>query len=1244
MTAQDTVKSLIITEVSLWRADDGYAELTNMGDSALHLRNFEFCRIDPWTEVDDARDDTDPFPTSINNRLMLPDSVLEPGESFVIAVVHDFYEEQYKMNHPDRWEIADLLVHRPEPNGDETDSVSHSGDTTWHNVMEVWGGRDTWYILYYLPNGDSVLIDQFNGIFDDPDEGNTRIDGAMDVAGVTDATNNTILMRKFTIKTGQLDFKQGRGEDLTESEWMPVPRLNFDYPPVQHPFWTMGNHGAYNLDETTLVPSVVDIDINWTDSIITVPWGTRNDDSIMMMMNKTEGLAWHYDYAENHEDSAFVSARTGDIFTVYACGDDLDWVAFNVLVEAPTASENRVVPKVHLDDDGWYDGGYVPYIVTDEHPMDSILDVAFGTRVDTLLKYLEKPANAEWEIVWVDGNERTDLMLGDILKVTSENGTAKEYFIDVYAYREDRDAYLSAITWPDIPDFYWDAFGWIGDTVPNFTPTLQDYQVQVPYDVDGIPALVAKTQDLNATMEVTRATNLAGSEAARTTSFTVTAEDDTTILEYNVLLTKQRNLEDIQPWVAEPLITQVVWQDQWCNDFLEVCNPGTEPLDLSNYMFVFIQNINPAEAIQSYTDPEGWSERYHKYIPGYKWVDSTTWKSNPGYAVQSTATNAIVKPGDVFVIGDIQCYGQSDYPWWASEQCDILFHTDQNPWDEPVDSWTALQQWRGYHYYIFKILNDSIHDGLKAANDPNDFELIEHWGSGTNSGDWKPDSINVEQTTGYIRKPEFYLPTLGWPSDSWGTAETTQWIKVDRPWFQSLGVGWPDDILLICDGLGSHFLDEVTMYKSTVSSTTYLVDDGYQGDLEIRGVVDSTSVDDFLLNIIKANVDQTLTLISATSGNELTGTDLLTNGDTLSVLSADSVNTTKYVLEVTAEGLSDNATLTSTTYTITAGDSTGTVSGFTYGTKLETVVDGVTVPDGASFNIVDQNDAYVPLQQPNFDTVYVDVEVTDQIFFEVISESGEVTILYQLQPDADASDAFVTSTVYTVDQIKLLIDLLPQGTNVGSFLANLTPSPGATMELIDKKGFTRESGTVVQDDKLVVTAADGVTKQVYYISMLPEEEGLKSDYLAYVLSDIYTVDQVSLDIRSTEITTDVDIATFLGNLTPAEGATTTILNASGFEKTSGNLESGDIVQVTAANTVTVAYYNIQVIISSVEDIGNNGIMVYPNPGQGDFNISRDAPALQSEEIISLQNEANGIYFVVISEADSIVGRYKLIKQ
>ena len=90
------------------------------------------------------------------------------------------------------------------------------------------------------------------------------------------------------------------------------------------------------------------------------------------------------------------------------------------------------------------------------------------------------------------------------------------------------NASLSSITWPDIPEFYKGIYGWIGDTIPNFGPGAYNYVVQVPLDVEGVPALVAKTEQLNATVDVKRAVNLAGSTEQKTVTFTVTAEDGIT--------------------------------------------------------------------------------------------------------------------------------------------------------------------------------------------------------------------------------------------------------------------------------------------------------------------------------------------------------------------------------------------------------------------------------------------------------------------------------------------------------------------------------------------------------------------------------------------------------------------------------------------------------------------------------------------------------------------------------------------
>ena len=91
------------------------------------------------------------------------------------------------------------------------------------------------------------------------------------------------------------------------------------------------------------------------------------------------------------------------------------------------------------------------YYVTDGMPtIDTIGDVPFATRVDTLYKYIEWASNATADIIWKDGSERVDLMNGDILEVTAEDGSKKQYYIDVQEYAMSDNVSLTAITWPDI--------------------------------------------------------------------------------------------------------------------------------------------------------------------------------------------------------------------------------------------------------------------------------------------------------------------------------------------------------------------------------------------------------------------------------------------------------------------------------------------------------------------------------------------------------------------------------------------------------------------------------------------------------------------------------------------------------------------------------------------------------------------------------------------------------------------------
>jgi hypothetical protein len=459
---------------------------------------------------------------------------------------------------------------------------------------------------------------------------------------------------------------------------------------------------------------------------------------------------------------------------------------------------------------------------------------------------------------------------------------------------------------------------------------------------------------------------------------------------------------------------------------------------------------------------------------------------------------------------------------------------------------------------------------------------------------------------------------------------------------------------------------EPTHYKSTVSSAVYKVSEGYGHNESIRGPKAGTTVAQLIGNIVKANEKQTLKVKGSVSGTELAMDAVLSMNDTLIVLSADSVNTTKYILQVTPEGLSSDALLTSNKYKIEVGISpatensgTGTVSGFEYGTALRTVLANVTVPAEATMQVIDNEGAYVSLKRLNFDTAYVNVTVNQNMFLEVIAENGTTKITYQLQPDISENDAFLTSDVYSVIQKELLIDFVPRGTIVSSFLDNLVPSLGASLKLIDKMGIERMNGYVADDDKVVVTSSNGMVSKVYYISRLSEKYIEETTYLAYILSAHYPVDQVMYKVAG--VSGNETVASFLSKITPSAGATAMLVDKNGIEKSSGDINGGDMVMVTSADGKIEVYYTFGPLTSTSVFEANN-IELYPNPTNAKININginagnnirvynsvgsviRNVKALSNMEIISLEGQPSGLYMIVISHENKMLGRFKVLKQ
>ncbi len=1308
--AQEAYRGLIITESRMSGSPDNYVEITNVGDKAVNLKDFELGKVTPW---DPAITDvfTSPFTPGTSGYIMLPDFVLEPGKSFVVATAYDFAAEKYakkvagyeggqqSLQKLQTYEVADLLLHMAETNGDSTDFVTRNANGEMIGILDAWNGRECLYIEQHLSEIDSVVIDQVGGIFDNNGQ---NFDKNYDVAGVVSATNNSILIRKSIVKQGNPDFANARGVGEDDSEWIVWQRPN-DWGQWRDLQWTVGNHGAYILDENTLESDIVDVD--FAGKTITVPWGIRRGDGVMRTMKQKPGVRWTYDLNPNFEDSLTFVARSGDKLSILVAGDMSNKATFDIIVSEPTADANIVVPVTALNYPTatavqWWRGdnqrGILDWPRVTQHTSgpDSITGnwygIPYATSVDSLLMHLEKPSNAKWEIVSVDGVVRPDVKHGDKLKVTAQNGAIKEYFIEVRPLQPNHNAYLASITWPDIPEAYKGLFGWVGDTVPGFNATTYNYRITVPMDVDGIPALVAKTEQLNSKVQVKRATSLFGTTAERTISFVVTAEDDSVTYTYNVELVKEIDPSKLQPYYADPFLSEFIFWEAWANSYAEIANPGNQPLDLSNYMFASQWNTNPSGVIQSRMGTTEWLDRYDKYVPGYKWVNEAQWAVTPGILEQDLNVNAIVMPGDVFAMGAIYTDGTTnpswipDYRWPVPAQLDIQFNMYPNnsnkrdfpngfvnPWGEAVSTNGAMMhKWSNSSFFMFKILNDSIKQGLKPANDPNDFELIETW-SMASTTDWVVGGKKAEMITNWIRKPQIYKGNTGFETaGSFGTdPATSEWTYSDRPYWSARGIGWPLDILNVGNDLGQHFMYEATQYKSTVSSIVYKVTEGYSMNEGIRGMTPGTTVADFMGGLTKAHEMQTLTVKGA--AGELAMSDVLNLNDTLVVMSADSMNITKYILNVNEEGLSSNAVLTSSRYSVTidqqpksaseanAEAGVGNIKGFDYGTALRTILANITVPSGATLAVIDVNGAYVPLKMLNFDSTYINVTVNSNIYINVVAENGVTQINYQLIPSTSDNDAFLLSDVYSVVQKDLLVQYVPRGTNVSTLLANLVPSGHATMKLINKMGQERLDGGVADDDKVVVTSANGQVTRSYYISKLASDATPATTYLAYILSPVYGVDQVAYRVAGVSGTETV--SAFLSKVNAAPGATAYVVDKDGAVKTAGDIEGSDMVKVVSADGKMNVFYTFGPL-TSASVLQANDIQLYPNPTNGEINVSgvkagyriqvynsvgaaiRDINVQGSIERISLKNQPAGMYMIVVSDNNKMLGRYKALKK
>src|SRR5690554_1250995 len=216
VNAQDTIRTLIISEARLDSPTDSYIEITNVGDETINLSQFKVGELGAYQQSRVYDPFVDPITPRSGFYLWLPDYDLEAGESFIIKNDYDFGPRQYKNKvpgfegkhreiHPKWYDLADLMIDMPETGGDETDKVSD----LWRLMSDNYSGRNGFYIEQHLNETDSVTIDQVGGVFDN--DGKNFSTGRYDVAGVAGATATHTLVRKYSVIQGNPDFANARG-------------------------------------------------------------------------------------------------------------------------------------------------------------------------------------------------------------------------------------------------------------------------------------------------------------------------------------------------------------------------------------------------------------------------------------------------------------------------------------------------------------------------------------------------------------------------------------------------------------------------------------------------------------------------------------------------------------------------------------------------------------------------------------------------------------------------------------------------------------------------------------------------------------------------------------------------------------------------------------------------------------------------------------------------------------------------
>ncbi|WP_227831702.1 cell wall-binding repeat-containing protein, partial [Clostridioides sp. ES-S-0049-03] len=260
------------------------------------------------------------------------------------------------------------------------------------------------------------------------------------------------------------------------------------------------------------------------------------------------------------------------------------------------------------------------------------------------------------------------------------------------------------------------------------------------------------------------------------------------------------------------------------------------------------------------------------------------------------------------------------------------------------------------------------------------------------------------------------------------------------------------------------------------------------------------------------------------------------------------------------------------------------VTGIDKTTKVSELKSGLKVSPKASVEILDKIGGSEVTNQEN--TI-----VTATMIIRVTAENGTTqNYTIELAVDNSANDIESTS-IGTLDEANKKVTGVPVSTKVSELKSAITPSSGASVEILDATGgnaVENQSTTKVTSTMVIeITAEDGTTKQEYKIELATASSANDIES-----TSIGTLDEANKKVTGVPVSTKV--SELKNAITPSSGASVEILDATGGSavenQSTTKVTSTMVIEITAEDGTTKQEYKIELATaSSANDIESTSI-------------------------------------------------------